>query len=82
MKKEVDSDFLEPSPAVNLATIAENGNFVDNLLLQYFVKLTEKDIIIILVHPKTSNIRDFPDFTWTKGKLRILITVILTEYII
>ena len=65
--KRLDSAFFEPSPAAYLATMAKNGIFVDNLFLQYFAKLVEKDIIIIPVHPKTTKPGDFPDFTWVKG---------------
>ena len=72
--KRLAPEFLEPSPAVYLQTMAKDGIFIDNLFLQYFAKLVEKDIIILPVHPQSGrgSIGDFPDFTWVKGKFNLV----------
>ena len=70
--KKLDSDFLLPSPAGYMKEMASDGTYIDNLFLQSFAKMVEKDIVIIPVHSRTVSsgfIGSYEDFTWIKGEL-------------
>ena len=70
-----ESQQLGPSVESDPSNVQfEDGIFIDNLFLQYFAKLVEKDIIILPVHPQSGrgSIGDFPDFTWVKGKFNFV----------
>ena len=65
--KQLDSEFLLPSPAAYMKEMATEGTYVDNLFLQSFAQMVQKDILIIPVHPRnvcTGSLGSFRDFTW------------------
>ena len=73
--KNLDGNFLAPSPAEYLTEMASEGTYVDNMFLQSFSKMVEKDILIMPVHARTTctgSLGYYQDFTWIKGIESIL----------
>ena len=63
---KISSDFFYPNPAEYLATMSRNYEFVDHLFLMFFATITNRDIIILPVHPESALVNS--EFTWIFGK--------------
>ena len=66
-RREISEGFFDPDPEQYLAAMSRNYNFVDNLFLKFFATLSNRDIIIILVHSESACVRG-KEFTWIFGK--------------
>ena len=64
---EIDEYFFEPSSVEYLAAMGRNYYFVDHLFLKFFAVLTNRDIVILPLHPGSALINQ--EFTWIFGKI-------------
>ena len=71
---QISEGFFWPSAADYLAAMSKNYTFVDNLFLKFFAVLTNRDIIILTLHPEAASINQ--EFTWIFG-MSILLFVFL-----
>ena len=64
-KKVIDEEFFIPDPSTYLTRMARNFTFIDNLFLKFFAVLTNRDIIILPLHPESALVNK--EFTWIFG---------------
>ena len=64
-QRNISRDFFLPNPEKYLATMSRNYEFVDNLFLMFFAAITQRDIIILPVHPDSALVNK--EFTWIFG---------------
>ena len=64
-KKVIEEKFFLSDPSTYLTCMARNYTFIDNLFLKFFAVLTNRDIIILPLHPEAA--LGNKEFTWTFG---------------
>jgi hypothetical protein len=62
----IEEAFFWPTPTGYLSHMAKNFTFVDNLFLKFFAVVTNRDIIILPLHPEAALVNR--EFTWIFGK--------------
>ena len=61
----VEEQFFWPDPTAYMAHMSRNFTYVDNLFLKFFAVLTNRDIIILPLHPESASVNR--EFTWIFG---------------
>ena len=63
---KIDEAFFWPNPVGYLTNMAQDYQFVDNLFLKFFAVVTNRDIVILPLHPESAIVNR--EFTWIFGK--------------
>ena len=62
----IEEAFFWPTSTGYLSHMAKDFTFVDNLFLKFFAVVTNRDIVILPLHPEAAFVNR--EFTWIFGK--------------
>ena len=74
-KGRVEEQFFWLDPTAYIAKTSRNFNYIDNLFLKFFAVLTNRDIIILPLHPESASVNR--EFTWIFGNFVLILCVLL-----
>ena len=75
--RTIDQEFFNPDVMSYLSDMAKNFTFIDNLFLKFFAVLTNRDIIILPLHPESAVINK--EFTWIFGMVGYYIWLLIVK---
>ena len=73
----IDKEFFNPDVRSYLSDMAKDFTFIDNLFLKFFAVLTNRDIIILPIHPESAVINK--EFTWIFGMVGYYIWLLIVK---